>query len=234
MGKERDIKKDFEGFLAEHAPLINLVMGRLIKKSEYLRHCINEDEGAFIEVGMMAIMESASKYNSKQGGNFSKCAQKYIYWRMIDLVRRKSVVPIHFLQSAKRLQALAKAEESAPKLSDYLRKIKRNRKNKFTQKDIVFLAIVNQLGEKYDPKKPMRSSFGSVDRRGDRFDPNSTQDHLLHETVEEIIRKVEIGQVTVRETLLCDKKKLRVYIRKIIHNWLNKDPRLNGFKKKAS
>jgi len=105
---------------------------------------------------------------------------------------------------------------------------------KKSQKDVVFKIVCDVLGELYSAEKPMRKYFehahksSYLEKHRERLHPEAYE-----RTKKAVTRFVDlINSRQIQRPKNCfDERDLFIYGRRILFNWLRKDPRLNGGKK---
>ena len=100
-----DKKKMLEGFMVEHAPLINMHANKL-KNAGFIPDGVDVTD--IHMAGIHGLMDALHKYDPKAGGGkkFADYAHSRIRGSMLDHVKDHSGVPKHLITQAKNLRAL--------------------------------------------------------------------------------------------------------------------------------
>lgn len=94
-------KNKLEGFFIEHAPLINLHVGKLTNEGKIPQ---DFDIDALHLAGFHGLMDAAHKYNPESGANFQTYAQHRIRGKMLDALASHDAVPKSVRQEAKQFK----------------------------------------------------------------------------------------------------------------------------------
>lgn len=114
-----EMKKKLEGFMVEHAPLINFHANKL-KNAGFLPKDVDMTDVHM--AGIHGLMDAIHKYDPKAAGGkkFTDYAHSRIRGSMLDHVKDLSGVPKHLSTQAKNLRAMESqpAEQKQPKVEE--------------------------------------------------------------------------------------------------------------------
>jgi RNA polymerase sigma factor for flagellar operon FliA len=96
-------KSKIDGFLIEHAPLINFAVKQL--KNEGKIHP-DIDESDLHYAGFHGLMDAVHKYDPNMGANFATYAKTRIRGKMLDHLASQDYIPKQVRTQAKNVAAL--------------------------------------------------------------------------------------------------------------------------------
>ena len=103
--------------------------------------------------------------------------------------------------------------------------------NKKSQKDIVFEVIKDVLGDSYTPSESMKPYFGWNTNTNEWNQHWGETKSLMNNAIDKLIEKYKHNELVINKNFDKDtayRSPLRIYLKNLIFNWLNKDKRLNG------